>query len=432
MEKLSLSNAELLKFAVESGMVDLALVQEQVEMQMKKEYLERHPYAIWEDKNGVWHTYLPDQDKGRVHRKRKSEKEIHNVVVEYWREQEDNPTLEEVFNEYNDRRLELQKISAATHMREKQYFARFFDGWKDRRVKYIKEEEIEDFLEKVVPEHNITAKTFNNLKGIMKRMFKRAKKRKLISFSIESILGELDPSEIEFRKNIKEDYEEVFNEDDYPVMMEYLESNIDIWNLGIIIMFVTGIRVGELVALSFDDFTVHQDFISFKIRRTETRYKDNDGEWVYELKEAPKTDAGIREAIIPKQYTWIYDKLKKINPAGQYVFERNGQRMNTNMIRKRMRRVCDRLHIYPKSPHKARKTYGSILLDNKLDERLIIGQMGHTDISCTKRFYHRNRRNIEKKAIILSSVGEFDSQGIKRYQTGMEQMPINKGKTAIG
>lgn len=417
MTNISMSDAELLKYAIENGMIDTALVQEKIEMQRRTELLNKHPYSIWEDKNGTWHTYLPDEAKGRIHKKRTSEKGIQDVIVAYWREQDENPTLEEVFNEYNDRRLELKKISAATHTREKQYFARFYKDWADRRIKGIKEEEVEDFLEEVVPKHNITAKTYSNLKGLTKRMFKRARKRKLVSFLIDNVFNEIDTSEVDFRKNIKEDYEEVFTDEDYPVMMDYLEENIDIWNLGIILMFVTGIRVGELVALSFSDFTEHEDFVSFKIRRTETRYRNEDGKWVYELKETPKTDAGIREAIIPMQYSWILEKLKVVNPDGEFAFMRNGERMNTNMVRKRMARVCKQLNIYPKSPHKARKTYGSILLDNKLDDRLIIGQMGHTNISCTKTHYHRNRRTIEKKAMILSNISEFDTQSYQKVSS---------------
>ena len=52
--------------------------------------------------------------------------------------------------------------------------------------------------------------------------------------------------------------------------MNYITSMPDILNLGIILMFCTGIRVGELVALKWSDF----DGNSIKIRRTEISYKD--------------------------------------------------------------------------------------------------------------------------------------------------------------
>ena len=84
--------------------------------------------------------------------------------------------------------------------------------------------------------------------------------------------------------------------------------------------------------------------------------------------------------------------------------------MHTQTIRLRQKRICDKIKIYRKSPNKIRKTYGSILLDNHIDERLIIGQMGHTNILCTEQHYHRNRRGIERKQDILSSIPEFQSK----------------------
>ena len=50
---------------------------------------------------------------------------------------------------------------------------------------------------------------------------------------------------------------------------------------------------------------------------------------------------------------------------------------------------------------------GSILLDNSVDNRLIIDVMGHTDISCTEGYYHKNRKTLERKSQIISSIPEF-------------------------
>ena len=46
---------------------------------------------------------------------------------------------------------------------------------------------------------------------------------------------------------------------------------------------------------------------------------------------------------------------------------------------------------------------------------MIIGQMGHTDILCTEKHYHRNRKSIDTKSDILSKVPEFKGQ--KNNQT---------------
>lgn len=397
---------DLLQYAVDNGMLDLAYVQEKIKMSKRKELLNKHPYKIWEGTDGKWHTYLPDEKKGRIPRKRNTLEEIQQVVVDYWKQQEENPTIEEVFNEWNDRRLELEKISPSTHLRYKLDFKRYYEEMGKKRINSITEIEIEDFLEEQVSKFNLTAKAFSNLKGITKGFLKRAKKRNLISFNVTSMFDDMDVSNIKFRIQIKEDFQEVFGEEEMPVIMEYLTNNIDAHNLCLLLMFVSGIRIGEAVALKKE--VVSQNTI--KIRRTETKYKDKEGNTVCEVKEIPKTQAGIRTVVIPQNYEWIIREILKNNPFGEYLFMRNGERLTAQAVRRRLERICKKLNIYHKSPNKIRKTYGSILLDNKVDERMVIQQMGHTNVRCTENHYHRNRRTIEKKTEILNEIPEFKAQ----------------------
>ena len=70
-------------------------------------------------------------------------------------------------------------------------------------------------------------------------------------------------------------------------------------------------------------------------------------------------------------------------------------------------RECKNVKVYRKSPHKIRKTYGTMLMDSKVDERFIINQMGHTDILCSETHYHRDRKSVELKKSLLSQVPEF-------------------------
>lgn len=227
---------------------------------------------------------------------------------------------------------------------------------------------------------------------------------RILGFNVEEIFQDLDTSDTDFQKRIKEDYEEVFNEKEMSTMVKYLSANLDAKNIGILLMFATGIRVGELVALQHDVF----DGNTIKIRRTETRFLGEDGKYVYSIKEFPKSEAGVRTVVIPKDYEWLCAKIRTLNPFGEYVFtDKNGKRMTTNCIRRRQEQNCKKLGIYRKSPHKIRKTYGSILLDHNVDNRLIIEQMGHTDINCTESHYHRNRKDIEQKSQIISSIPEF-------------------------
>lgn len=398
-----LTDKELLSFAIENGIIDVNTIQKQIEMNERRKYLEMHPYKIWEGADRKWHTYLPCEGSQRVPKRRNTKEEIEQIVIEYWKREEVNPTVADVFTEWNDRRLELQKISASTHHRIQQFFDRHYEEFGKKKIKSLDAEDVIDFLEEQIPKHNLTAKAFANLKSLTKGFLKKARKQRLISFMVDDVFSELDVSEKEFKRTIKEDHEEVFDEDETPAVIDYLVNHLDKWNIGILLMFVTGIRVGELVALKHEVFNDN----SFKIRRTETRYLV-DGKYVYTVKEFPKSEAGVRTVVIPKDYLWLVAEIKKLNPFGEYIFVNNkGERMTTNCFRRRLERVCHYSKVYKKSPHKIRKTYGTILLDNNIDQRLAMGQMGHTDIYLTEKHYHRNRRSIDRKVEVLSAIPDF-------------------------
>lgn len=394
----------VLHYALENEIINLAYIQEQVEQMQKNEILSHHPYKIWEGKDGKWYTYLPDKERGRALKKRSTEQGIKQVVIDYWKDKLDNPTVEEVFTEWNDRKLELKKISDATHLRNRQIYKRHFGEFGKRKIKCITPEEVEEFLEEQIPEHNLKAKAFSNLKTVTRGMLKRAKKRKLISFNVTEIFNDLDVSDKDFAPTIINMEEEVFDESEMPEVIEWLESQKKtLLNLGILLMFVTGVRIGELSAFEWEDW----DGCAFHIHRTETRYQDASGKFIYAIKEYPKTPAGVRSVVVPTHCRWIVKEIRKLNPFGAFVFERDGTRIKTYSFRRKLYRICKKLEITQKSPHKVRKTYASILLDNQIPDKNIIELMGHTDITCTKEFYSRDRRSNEKKAELLDAIPEF-------------------------
>lgn len=400
---------EKLKFIIENGMLDLQNIEEQIEMKNNKKYLEMHTYKKWVNNEGKWCTYLPDTSKpyNRALFRRKTEKEINDLIISYWKQHEENPTIEEVFKEWNDRRLERKQIKPSTHLVNTQTFNRFYKDIRRKRIGSLDDNDWEDFLCDCITEYELTAKAFSGLKGITKGFLKRAKKRKLIDMDVEHFFMELDVTDNDFKRRVINDEDEIFYDDEIVKIMNYIRQNPDARNLGIALMFVTGIRVGELVALKHEDF----NGTTFQVKRTESRHRDDKlKKYVYYVDDFPKTPAGYRTVIVPTSQKWIVDKIKLLNPFGEYIFlDSKGNRMNTVKMRKRLYLICEKVGIKPRSPHKIRKTYGSILLDQGLDRKLIEGQMGHTSIACTEEYYHRNRKKLDEKQAIIDSLPEFSA-----------------------
>ncbi len=378
----------LLKYIEENSIIDLTYVQEKMEMQEREEILRKHPYAIWEDKGGIWHTYLPDKEKGRISRKRKSKEEIESVVIQYWREQDE--TVKTLFDEWMATKLQRGEISEATRDRYSRQFEQCFGDFANRNVKSISEYDIEEFILNTIHECELTQKGFSNFRTLIYGIFRLAKKKKKVLYSISQVLEDMEISRKSFRKVEKSDDEQVFMVDELPRVIEYLEENLDMVNLGLLLIFKTGLRVGELAGLKNVD--VKNGVIH--VNRTEISHKGSDGAMVYEVRDFPKTDAGIREVILPDNYEWILRKIRVLNPFGEYLFEKDGERIRTYVFRNRLYTVCKKAEAKRKSPHKARKTYGSILIDSGVPESTVINQMGHTDIKTTKQHYYKNRRSV--------------------------------------
>lgn len=385
-------------------MLDLDTIQKQIEMNKRKKYLEAHPFAIWKGNDNKWHTYLPDEDKGRIPRKRNTKKEIEDVIVEYWIEQERNPTIGEVFYDWLNDKLEFQEIGKSTYDRYITDFEKYFVSIKKRRIRTIEEEELERFVKGCIAEYNMTSKCFSNFRTLIYGVFKRAKKRKLVNFSITEVMKDMEVSRKSFKKVIKKAEEQVYDSQEKPLMETYLIENEDIINLGLLLMFKTGLRIGELSTIKTDEI---KDYI-IPVNRTETRYKDENGNARYEVKEFPKSEAGLRFAIIPSQYKWIIDRILELNSGSEYLFSKDGKRIKTYSFRRRLRYICEeKIHIVPKSPHKIRKTYGTILLDGKVKESTLLETMGHADISVTKNHYYFDRTGIEEKRTELDKIKEL-------------------------
>ena len=397
---------EILLEAVRNGIIDLSDtgLMEQIKMTNRRKYLEKHAYSVYQGSDGLWYTYLPGDSGKRRKIKRRTRESIEDEIIEYYRSEEENPTLEEVFEEWQDRQKELSKIRMSTITRYRTDFDRYFVRFKNTRIKSVTPEMVSDFLEEQLAMHRLTSRAFSNLKIITRGLLKRAKRRKLINFNVESVFQELDVSEHEFRKDIKPDGEEIFFDDEFDRILEYCHEHRDDERcLGVALMFVSGIRVGELVCLRHEDIGEG----SVYVHRTEMYYKEGD-EHRYEIEDYPKTPAGVRRVIVPDTYGWVTEGLKAANPGREFIFySQRGKRLHTDGIRRKQYEICRKLGIPVRSPHKARKTYGTILLQSRIDEKLIQKQMGHTDISCTKNYYYRDRNDETKKRDAINSIPLF-------------------------
>ena len=384
----------------------------------RQQYLDKHIYEIYQGSDGFWRTYLPpeDPDKKRKLLKRKSRKDLEDIVIRFWKDQTEDPSFEDVFHESNRLRRDNGAIASSTYDQNNRIYNRFCKDFGKLKIRQIREMDVLDFLEaqpalcQQREGKPLTSKAFSNLKGIIKETFKRARRCGHTSLRIEQILDDLDVNQKKLKKPGREEKDDVFTEEELPVFITYLKENLDIQNAGLLLMLVTGLRVGELATLKHTDIEQTDGIYLIHVKRTETKYRDTSGKNVYDVKESPKTTAGIRTVVIPPEYEWLMKKLRAFNPFSEFIFTNaRGERMTTNCFRMRQNRVCDKLGFKHKSPHKSRKTYGTLLLDNSCDMNFITNQMGHTNIATTESYYHKDMKSAKAKAEMLGNIRAFSA-----------------------
>lgn len=405
----SLIAEEILQKIGEYDNFDLeSLYREMREMQEKQKYLQMHNHPITRGK-GVdtrWRTQLGDK---RVARKRREDLEA--AIVEYYFEQQMNPTVEEVFKEWLEYKVQYDGLLKQSFDRYENDFKRFFYNdyfpMAKRRIKQIDEYDIEEFVKLNISNLHLSSKAHSGMRTIINGIFKYAKKHKYTDLSISQVMGDIDIAKNAFKSVIRSDEKEVFNTKEIHTLLTYMESHDDIFNQGIHLAFLTGVRTGELSTLKYSDLVKEKVAVTddalgkekteivYKlcINRTEIKVKRGKENGTYEVSEKTKTAAGTREIYIGKQAVDIIEKVHANNPNGEFLFMNRGKRICGNKFSKRLCDICKKLNMRTRTMHKVRKTYGSILLSSGMDETLVARQMGHTDVSTTKQYYYYNFRD---------------------------------------
>lgn len=400
-----LTDKELLNYAIENGIISRDTIQEKIEMNERKRYLEQHNYEVWKGKDERYYTYLPDKHSksGRKLLKRTNESAIEDAIVDYYKNMSNEPYIEDVYNMWIESKLSYGEIQRQTYDRYSTDYDRYIKNSfiSEIEFRFITEDLLEEFIKTTIHSMNLTSKAWSGLRTLINGIFKYGKKKGYTNISITNFMGDLDLSKKIFTKKYVDDSLKVFTAEEERMIADYiLNQEPSLLLYGVLLAFQTGMRVGELSALKWSDIKEN----SINISKTEIRYKDDDGNYIFEVRDFPKTDAGFRNVIITKQTINLLKKIKEISGScNEYIFTKSGKRMRGHAFTEKLYRICDDLEIQRRSGHKARMTYGTHLIDAGVPDNITISQMGHTDIKTTRAFYYYNNKSREEAERIIES-----------------------------
>ena len=376
----------------------LGMLQENMKQQQKrKDYLSKHENVISQCPDGRWRTQINGRDV-----KKKNRTDLEDEIVKYYETIKSHQTFPQVFEKWISEKAEFEEIRCTSITRYRTDFRRFFppeEAFCKIDLQELTDSDLERFIKHSIRSHELTAKTYSGLRILLIGVLKYAKREGYTSYLVGTFFQNFTVPNNLFKKvPPKNSAEEVFSVEEEKLLLDDLRSQKTLLNLGLELMFISGLRVGELSALRWKDFDTVRKTIS--VSSTEIQYEDSEGHRIVTVSDMPKTDAACRDVTLPDSAMKVIRKIRESVPfSAEFVFTRkNGARIRSKNFNEALKRACRRVQIPVRTTHKIRKTYASTLIDAGVNCKIIQSQLGHKDFLTTKRYYDFDRLGETKKA----------------------------------
>ena len=180
------------------------------------------------------------------------------------------------------------------------------------------------------------------------------------------------------------------------ILMRHLIENSNSQNIGILLALCTGMRIGEVCALRWEDV----DFIHrvIYVRYTVGRIYNCKLRMTEKIFSSPKTKDSFREIPISKQLFLALKEVRKISVT-PFVVGNSEQSKEPRAYRDYFTRLLTRLEIPKITFHGLRHTYASTLITNGADVKTVSTMLGHSTVSTTLDIYTHSTLESRRKCV---------------------------------
>lgn len=193
----------------------------------------------------------------------------------------------------------------------------------------------------------------------------------------------------------------IFSKSEYNRLKAYLSLDTDSRKLGIIIAMLTGIRIGELSALKWENIDLDRGIIY--ITKTMQRIKSiGTKKKTKIIIDTPKSIASIRSIPIPNVLLRTLEEFEA--PSNTYVLTNTNKYIEPRVYQRYFKKCLSACNITDYKFHTLRHTFATNGIASGMDVKTLSILLGHSDVSFTmKRYVHPNiehrRIQIEKLAV---------------------------------
>lgn len=182
-------------------------------------------------------------------------------------------------------------------------------------------------------------------------------------------------------------------------MESHIFGSVDARLYGVLLTLYTGLRIGELMALTWKDV----DFKKGLLTVTKT-CRDSWNNGYKKIIGTPKTVSSNRVIPIPKQIL-PYIRLLKRQSYGKYVISNKRNDVSVRSYQRTFERLLLRLNIPHRNFHALRHTFATRAIENHIDIKTLSEVMGHKSPAVTLSIYAHSLEPYKK--LMMNKLGKI-------------------------
>lgn len=225
----------------------------------------------------------------------------------------------------------------------------------------------------------------------------------IIKGSIKKGINEDKIKHIELTFNYPKDNKEnklyVLTKREQNKITNYVLENINSRNVGLLISLYSGIRIGELCALRWEDVDFKKNCLTINKTIQRVYIKDKNKNISKVIITTPKTKNANREIPINKDFLEILKKVK--SDKKHYILTGNEKYIEPRTYRKYFNKILDELRIKHFNFHSLRHTFATNCISLGVDYKTVSELLGHANVNITLNLYVHPRYSQKKKCIDL-------------------------------
>lgn len=182
-------------------------------------------------------------------------------------------------------------------------------------------------------------------------------------------------------------------------LMLYLERHFSLQNLGIALCLSTGMRIGEICALTWEDIDLAEGVV--RVCKTLQRISLEGGHTQL-IVDSPKTSHSFREIPLLASLVKALKPLVRKTRPQYYVLTNRSKPSEPSTFRTYYKRLMQELHLPPIRFHGLRHSFATRCIAFQCDYKTVSALLGHASINTTLNLYVHP--NLDQKRKCLNMV----------------------------